>query len=258
MYFIDVQGTLIDDRHRRPIPEAIEWLEHLNTKKIPYIVVTNNTKEASGDFLSYLNRIGFSIAPRQYLDALMMVEQIVPKTTGIAVYGTEAFKTQIRKLGYTLDYDAPGTLLLSVRSDYGSETFAQMIDFLSRGAALYGMHETTLYAHGRKRYPGVGALLKMLSFAVSVPYRVVGKPSPIFYQEALQRLQAIDPAAAFSNITMISDDYDGDLCGAGALGMRTALVLSGKIRPDDAVVSRLRSEERDVMVYNDISKIEVP
>ncbi len=257
MYFIDVQGTLIDDTYRRPLPGAAEWLAALNAEKIPYLVVTNNTKAASGDFLAYLNRIGFSIPPQRYLDALMMVERVVPRSAGIAVYGSEAFRTQLQALGYTLDYDTPGALLVSVRSDYDSETFAQMIELLSRGAVLYGMHETTLYVHEGKRYPGVGALLKMLSFAASVPYRTVGKPSVPFYHEALRRLRMSVPDAVFSEITMISDDYEGDLRGAAALGMGTALVLSGKVRPDDVLISRLRSEERDVMVYNDISKIRV-
>lgn len=257
MYFIDVQGTLIDDTDRRPIPGAVEWIAALNAGNIPYLVVTNNTKEASADFLAYLNALGFDIAPSRYLDALMMVERIVPKSAALAVYGSDAFKRQLARLGYVLDEENPGSLLLSVRPDYDSAAFAQMIEQLSRGALLFGMHETTLYVHEGKRYPGVGALLKMLSFAASVPYRTVGKPSVFFYREALRRLQVLAPEAAFSRITMISDDYEGDLRGAAALGMHTALVLSGKVRPDDVLVSRLRSEERDVMVYNDISKIRV-
>ncbi len=255
MYFIDVQGTLIDDRDKVPIPGAVEWLARLQAAQIPYLVVTNNTKRSSRDFLSYLNSLGFPIPDSRYLDALMMVEKTVPKAGGVAVYGTDAFAAQVEALGYRLDYDTPRTVLVSVRPDYGSGEFAQMIDFLMRGAELVGMHETTLYVHEGRRYPGVGALLKMLSFAASVPYRVVGKPSKLFYEEALRRLRKAAPEAAFENITMISDDYAGDLSGAAERGMRTALVLSGKVRPDDGIVRRLRSEGGGTMVYNDITQI---
>ena len=43
-YFIDVQGTLIDD-DKKPISGALEFIDSLNEKSIEYIVVTNNTKK---------------------------------------------------------------------------------------------------------------------------------------------------------------------------------------------------------------------
>ena len=95
----------------------------------------------------------------------------------------------------------------------------------------------------------------MLSYAASVPFTVVGKPSAAFYEEALRRLRQQRPDAVFEAVTMISDDYAGDLTGDAELGMRTALVLSGKVRPEDALVQRLRREETGVLVYNDITEI---
>jgi len=117
------------------------------------------------------------------------------------------------------------------------------------------MHDTTIYAEAGRRYPGAGAILRMLSYAASVPFTVVGKPSGTFYGEALRRLQLQQPGASFDGVTMISDDYDGDLTGAAALGMKTALVLSGKVQPEDTLIARLRSEETVGVVYNDISEI---
>ncbi len=35
MYFIDVQGTLIDDRDRRPIRGAIDFIARLNPIELP-------------------------------------------------------------------------------------------------------------------------------------------------------------------------------------------------------------------------------
>ncbi|MHC3995149.1 HAD-IIA family hydrolase [Thiomicrolovo sp. ZZH C-3] len=254
MYFVDVQGTLIDDRAQAPIPGAVGFIDALNRTHTPYLVVTNNTKRASRDFLTYLQSLGFAIPQSRYLDALMLLEKEVPKQ-GVAAYGSETFLAQLDAMGYERDYTAPQTLLLSVRADYGAEDFAQMISFLMHGARLVGMHDTTLYATQGTRYPGVGALLRMLSYAASVPFTVVGKPSEAFYGEALRLLRIHSPEAAFGRVTMISDDYDGDLTGAAAMGMRTTLVLSGKVRPEDALVTRLRREESGTVVYNDITEI---
>ncbi len=254
MYFIDVQGTLIDDRAQRPIPGAVAFIEALNRDRIPYLVVTNNTKRSSRDFLAYLQGLGFPIPQEHYLDALMLLEREVPKD-GVAAYGSQGFLAHLETLGYVRDYEKPKTVLLSVRPDYGAEDFVQMIGFLADGARLAGMHDTTLYATPHGRFPGVGALLRMLAYAASVPFTVVGKPSEAFYGGALRRLRLQCPDAAFSSVTMISDDYAGDLTGAAALGMRTALVLSGKVRPEDALAARLRREESGTVVYNDITEI---
>jgi NagD protein len=255
MYFIDVQGTLIDDRRHLPLPGAREFIARLNETGTPYLVVTNNTKRPSAEFLAYLGSIGFAIDAAPYLDALTMLERVLPAQGGVAAYGTEGFVAQVAATGYRLDYETPRSVLLSVGTPYDGDTFARIVGFLTAGATLFGMHETTLYVQDGRRYPGVGALLRMFAFAADVPYRVVGKPSELFYTEALRRLRNFAPEASFSDVTMISDDYAGDLTGAAALGMRTALVLTGKTGPDDPVVQRLRSEGGGGLVYNDVTNV---
>ena len=67
-FFIDVQGTLIDDKHKKPIDGAIAFIDALNARHIPYVVVTNNTKVPSGEFHHFLCDLGFSIPKANYLD----------------------------------------------------------------------------------------------------------------------------------------------------------------------------------------------
>lgn len=254
MFFIDVQGTLIDDKEQLPLPGAVAFIERLNRELIPYVVVTNNTKRDSSAFLHYLREHGFAIPQTHYLDALMLVERHVPKGK-VAAYGSDAFLARLESMGYVLDYDAPQTLLLSVSEKYGAAEFARMITFLTSGARLVGMHDTSLYVKDGVRYPGVGAVLRLLSYATGVPFTVVGKPSRTFYDDALGRLRLQRPDAVYEAVTMISDDYAGDLTGAMACGMRAMLVLSGKVGPNDALVRRLRSEESGGVVYNDVTEI---
>lgn len=254
MYFIDVQGTLIDDTDRLPIPGAIAFIDTLNAQNIPYVIVTNNTKRSSAAFLAYLNGIGFTIPPQRYFAAMMLLERQVPKQR-VAAYGNEALLSLLGSLGVELDYETPKTVLLCVTADYDAAALAQMIAFLSGGAQLVGMHETSLYVREGKRYPGTGALLRLLSCAADVPFQVIGKPSKGFYLEALELLCQQVGEVGFEAVTMISDDYAGDLVGAMEMGMQGALVLSGKIHRDDTLVKRLRSEESGAVVYNDISKI---
>ncbi len=254
-YFIDVQGTLIDDAQRLPIRGSIEFIDSLNEQNIPYMVITNNTKHSSEAFLNYLNSIGLHIKKEHYLDPLMLLESKINKEEGLAAYGTKEFLDVVVSMGYNLDYKDPKTVLVSIKNDYNSEEYAQIIDFLLSGAKLVGMHETTIYAKNSKRYPGVGAILKMLSFATSVSYEVVGKPSDNFYREALARVKKQDASIEFDDITIISDDVKGDLTGAAVFGMKTVFVLSGKYRRAEEIIPLLKDEEKPDFVFDDMQEV---
>lgn len=254
MYFIDVQGTLISDIDKSPIRGSIEFINMLNEKNIPYMVVTNNTKKSSVNFHTFLQKQGFDFGFDKYLDPLMLLESRVEKTS-VAAYGAKEFLATLVEMGYTLDYEKPATVLVAIKEDFSADEYAQMIDFLLSGASLVGMHETSIYAKNNKRYPGVGAVLKLLEFATSVSYTVVGKPSDAFYKEALKLLQKQNPDAKFSEIEMISDDVKGDLGGAKELGMKSVFVTSGKYKTVKEIVPLLEDKLKPDLVYADMQEI---
>lgn len=254
MYFIDVQGTLISDEDKSPIRGSIEFINKLNAENTPYMVITNNTKKASKDFHKFLNSIGFDFGFDKYLDPLMLLESRVSKEA-VAAYGAPAFLETLISMGYKLDFKKPKTVLVAIKEDFSADEYAQMIDFLLSGATLVGMHETSIYAKNSKRYPGVGAVLKLLEFATSVSYEVVGKPSVAFYTQALALIQAQNPEASFDKITMISDDVKGDLGGAKELGIETIFVTSGKYKSKEEIVPFLKEELKPDFVYADMQEV---
>lgn len=254
MYFIDVQGTLISDFDKSPIRGSIEFINTLNEKKIPYMVITNNTKKPSSEFHSYLNSIGFKFDFSSYLDPLMLLDSRVEKEA-VAAYGAEEFLDVLVEMGYVLDYKNPKTVLVAIKEDFCADEYAQMIDFLLNGATLVGMHETSIYAKNSKRYPGVGAILKLLEFATSTTYSVVGKPSEAFYNESLKRLQTQNRNVKYEDITIISDDVKGDLGGAKELGMKCIFVTSGKYKSADEIVPFLKEELKPDLIFSDMQEI---
>jgi len=252
MFFIDVQGTLIDDINKQPIDGSIDIINRLNREEIPYIVVTNNTKEESRDFLHYLNSIGFNIPKERYLDPLMVLDKILTSNRLLA-FGVDGFLNTLKKRGYDISSDNPTSILLGVKNNYTFEEFSTIIETILKNQSidLIGMHGTSIYSKGGKRYPGVGAVLEMLKFATGVDYQVVGKPSHLFYREALHMMGEND----FKKITMVSDDFKGDLVGAKQLGMKTILVLSGKIKSADEVAKG--EELKPDLITESIARIEI-
>jgi NagD protein len=253
MFFIDVQGTLIDDNTKLPLRGAVEFIDYLNQTYVPYVVITNSTKHSSETFLSYLNEIGLNIPKTHYIDPLMVLKRQVDVTNTIAAYGSPEFLEQLTLMGYVFDTVSPKTVLISIKEDFCAQEYSQIIELVLSGARLVGMHETSLYVKNGKRYVGVGAILKMIEFATQTPYTVVGKPSSSFFQSALELLRGQHPGVEFSDITIISDDVSGDILPAQALGMRGVFVLSGKYRSASEILPQLAHQPHGV--YDDMKAV---
>ena len=56
---------------------------------------------------------------------------------------------------------------------------------------------------------------------------MLGKPSPAYFAAALEALDA-EPELTW----MVTDDVEADVRGAQLMGLKTALVRTGKFRPD--------------------------
>ena len=224
-YFIDIQGTLIDDKNFLPLPGAIEFIDELNKRNIPFCLVTNNTKKESNEFIKYLQNLGFKFNENQYIDPLMIIKKEL-KNISLKPYGNEKFIEIIKKNFKTTTPDA---VILGIKV-FSPEEISEIIELLLNGAKLYGMHKTSLYVKNDKRYPGLGAILEMLKYATGKDYQVFGKPSKKFFTEAAKKI-----GLNFDKITIISDDLYGDLLPAKELGMRSILVLTGKIKDKNEI-----------------------
>ena len=278
MLFIDVQGTLIKDSDKSPIDGACELVSFLNSKKIPYLIITNNTKDLN--FLENLRKKGLEIKENAYLDPFFVLKEKL-KPCKVAAFGADEFKKALCELNFTLDYESPEALLVASYDKFSFDDFALMIELIKRGVRLVAMHETSIYKKNDKSYPGVGAIMQMLKYATNASYEVFGKPSAAFYESALKmiNLQILGENSSnfaknsqksvnffenvaknsanlkensspvnFSDILIISDDFKGDLLKAREMGMKIALVLSGKIssttgldlRGDDKVFASVK------------------
>lgn len=228
MYFIDVQGTLISDSDKSPINGACELIDILNLKNIPYVVITNNTKAKSDDFLEGLRKKGLNIKDGAYLDPFCVLKEAL-SPSNVAMFGASEFIATMQSLGYVQDLKNPKAVLIASWDDFKFSDFASINELILNGAEFIAMHETSIYKKNGRLYPGVGAIAAMVSYSTGASYKAVGKPSMAFYNEALRLINLQKQGIKFSDITIISDDAKGDLVGAKELGMKTILVLSGKV-----------------------------
>ena len=110
---------------------------------------------------------------------------------------------------------------------------ARAVAELDAGAELYCLHKNAWWQTSRGPLLDSGAFVAGLEYAAGLEATVLGKPSPSYFLAALEAIDG-EPALTW----MVGDDVESDIVGAQQHGMKTALVRTGKFRPD--VVERLR------------------
>ena len=95
---------------------------------------------------------------------------------------------------------------------------------LDAGARLVCLHRNRWWRVGLNRKLLDGGLFVVgLEYAAGVEAEVVGKPSPAYFEAALEALGARPEEAV-----MVGDDVETDIGGAKAVGIRGILVRTGK------------------------------
>jgi ribonucleotide monophosphatase NagD (HAD superfamily) len=98
---------------------------------------------------------------------------------------------------------------------------------IQMGASFYCLHKNRWWQTSRGPMLDGGAFVAGLEYATGVEATVLGKPSPSYFAAALDALDA-EPELTW----LVTDDVEGDIRGARLFGMRTALVRTGKFRPE--------------------------
>ena len=129
MLFLDVQGTLISDKDKSLIAGAKELLSLLNDKNIPYVIITNNTKDLN--FLENLRQKGLEIKDGAYLDPFCVLSSYL-KPCKVAAFGADEFIKSLENLGFELDFETPEALLVASYDDFKFKDFAKMIELAQK------------------------------------------------------------------------------------------------------------------------------
>jgi HAD superfamily hydrolase (TIGR01458 family) len=108
---------------------------------------------------------------------------------------------------------------------------------LEAGAELYCLHKNRWWQTSRGPLLDSGCFVAGLEYAADVDATVVGKPSPVYFAAALEALDA-DAEMTW----MVGDDIEADVEGAQKHGLKTALVRTGKFRPDAVERGRTRPD----------------
>jgi len=220
---IDMDGVIY--RGADPIPGAIEFVNTLVDKKVPFLFLTNNSQRTRLDISMKINRLGFKVGPEQiYTCGNATARFLARQKPGCTTYvlGETGLTTALHANGIAIVDKDPDFVVVGEGRTYTFEMLEQATNMVRKGAKLIAtnMDPNCPTANGTR--PGCGAIVRLLEEATGTKAFSIGKPNPIMMRDA-RKILGFDA----SNTFMVGDTMETDILGGLQLGYHTILVLSG-------------------------------
>ena len=226
---LDIDGVL--HVSGTPIPGAADAIAELRKAGHALRYVTNNSTRPRSRLAEELREMGFTLeddelqttpsaAARELSGkrvlALVMAD-VVPDLDGLELVGQDAEAVLVGGCDETLEPNQVFSYMNLARA------FAE----IQLGASLYCLHKNKWWQTSRGPMLDSGAFVAGLEYATGIEATILGKPSPSYFAAALDALEA-EPERTW----LVTDDVEGDVKGARLFGMKSALVRTGKFRPE--------------------------
>jgi len=213
------------------IPGAQDAVAELRREGHALRFVTNNSTRPRAQLAEELRTLGFDVedgelqtpagtAARELAGkrvCALVMAGVVPDLEGLALVGDGAHAVLLGGCDETLE---PNQV-------FSYMNLARAFSEIQMGAELYCLHKNRWWQTSRGPLLDAGAFVAGLEYATGVEATVLGKPSPSYFAAALDALDA-EPELTW----LVTDDVDADVRGARLFGMKTALVRTGKFRPE--------------------------
>jgi len=221
---IDMDGVLRIGS--KPAKYLNEFVEFLRRENLPFCIVSNSTltdKKLMKNFFEE-NSIELSFPIMTAVDATY--SYVKERFSSIALYCSDAVKPVFSNLKFS---DEPEVVVVGDLEDaWNFKVLNDIFNKILKGAKLVAMQKNKFWKHPEKGFLlDAGAFITAIEYAACVKATVIGKPSPLYFKQALQLLNK-----SSEKFIMIGDDLITDIYPVKPLGGQGILVMTGKTSPD--------------------------
>lgn len=224
VFLIDLDGVLV--RSSEPIPgakQAMEKLRRLGT----VLVFSNNSTKSRKNFSRRLKKMGLDINPEAIVNSAFIASDYIYNTYGnSAVYpvGEEGLDEELELGGHELVQSEEADFVVA-GMDRGLtyDKLSRALSGLLNGARFIATNPDGTFPVPGGEAPGAGATVGAIKGMGFEPEEIVGKPSSIAVEAAMDASGIDDP----EKMLLIGDRLETDILCANNAGIRSVMVLSG-------------------------------
>src|ERR671916_1567338 len=228
-WLTDMDGVLVHEE--KALPGAADFLERLVDTGRRFLVLTNNSIFTPRDLAARLTRSGLQVPEESiWTSALATADFLHTQLPGGSAYviGEAGLTTALYEAGYTLTDTDPDYVVLGETRTYSFEAITRAIRLVGEGARFIATNPDVTGPSPEGPLPATGAVAAMITKATGAEPYFVGKPNPMMFRSALNRIDAHSESTA-----MVGDRMDTDIVAGIEAGLSTYLVLTGSTRASD-------------------------
>lgn len=222
-YLIDLDGTLYHGN--RMIEGADTLISELDQSNIPYLFVTNNSSRTARDVADSLRAMGIKAEEKHVCTSAMAAAQYIAdlKPGGrVAPIGEVGLLTALEDAELIMTEDEPDFVVQGIDRNFTYAKLARAVEWIHGGAQYVLTNPDLLLPSDKGLMPGAGSISASITAATGANPVIIGKPSSILMNYAMERLGLSHEQVAVIGDNMLTDITAGDVAGCG-----TILVLTG-------------------------------
>ncbi len=222
-WLTDMDGVLVTEQHA--VPGAADFLTRLVDQERRFLVLTNNSIFTPRDLAARLERAGLYVPEAAiWTSALATATFLADQMPGGSAYviGEAGLTTALWEAGYVLTDTDPDYVVLGETRTYSFQAITQAIRLIRKGARFIATNPDTTGPSPDGPLPATGAVAALITKATGAEPYFVGKPNPMMFRSAMNRIDAHSETTV-----MVGDRMDTDVVAGIEAGLETILVLTG-------------------------------
>lgn len=222
-WLTDMDGVLVHEN--TPLPGAAELIAQWTAHDTPFLVLTNNSIYTPRDLSARLRASGLRVPEeRIWTSALATADFCAGQMPGGSAFviGEAGLTTALHEAGFIMTETDPDYVVVGETRNYSFEAITRAINLINGGARFIATNPDPTGPSTDGVLPATGAVTALISRATGKDPYVVGKPNPMMFRSAMNRI-----GAHSENTGMIGDRMDTDIVAGIEAGLHTVLVLTG-------------------------------
>ncbi|MET0992402.1 MAG: HAD-IIA family hydrolase [Lacisediminihabitans sp.] len=222
-WLTDMDGVLVHENH--PLPGASDLLQQWRDQGKPYLVLTNNSIFTPRDLSARLKASGLDVPEdRIWTSALATADFLASQMPGGSAFviGEAGITTALHEAGFIMTDTDPDYVVVGETRNYSFEAITRAIRLIGAGARFIVTNPDATGPSSEGPLPATGAVAALITKATGKEPYVVGKPNPMMFRSAMNKI-----GAHSENTGMIGDRMDTDIVAGIEAGLHTILVLTG-------------------------------
>jgi NagD protein len=228
-WLTDMDGVLVREEHA--LPGSADFLERLIDRERRFLVLTNNSIFTPRDLAARLAKSGLLVPEESIWTSALATARFLGDQLphGSAyVIGEAGMTTALHEIGYTLTDRDPDFVVLGETRTYSFEAITRAIRLIDKGARFIASNPDATGPSAEGPLPATGSVAALITKATGRHPYFVGKPNPMMFRSALNRIEAHSESTV-----MVGDRMDTDILAGIEAGLDTILVLSGSTKLSD-------------------------